>query len=575
MADVETYPFQLGDFHRAVTIPTDISAEKQHAAQLWFDRGMVWCFGFHHEEAIACFQRAVDVAPRFAMAHWGNAYCHAPNYNFHEDNGYYELSKQETGFPSQKLGFEAIQSAVRFMREGELSAVECALINAMAIRFTFPGNEFARHLNRVYATAMGDVYERFPGDMEVVCLYSEALMCLRPWRLWECSTAAEEQEVQEICTVLQAGLKAQPTHPGLCHLYVHLMEMSDSPEAALPAADHLRVYSPDVPHLCHMPSHIDVLVGNYYTGILANAQAVRADLKLKENNAHAGADSFYLGYVVHDYHMLVYAALFCGVFTQAEQIARDMVTVHLPDSAFHGSPLFAQWFDMFVPVRLHVLIRFGKWKEILSEPFPEDRETYRFTTTILHYARGITHASMGNWEAAEVEEERFAERAAPLLDGSIFRILHNCKATQVLPIVAKMLRGEIAYRKGEHATAFRELREAVVLDDNLPYDEPWGHMQPVRHALAALLLEQGLMEEAHSVYKEDLKRHPKNIWSLTGLVRCLTVQLATMADAGKREKWTAELQQYRVLEAAAKSMSEVPVAVSCFCAQDPSACCAK
>ena len=50
-------------------------------AQTWFDRGLVWCYGFNHEEAIRCFERAVESDPGLAMAHWGIAYAIGPNYN--------------------------------------------------------------------------------------------------------------------------------------------------------------------------------------------------------------------------------------------------------------------------------------------------------------------------------------------------------------------------------------------------------------------------------------------------------------------------------------------------------------
>ena len=52
-----------------------------------------------------------------------------------------------------------------------------------------------------------------------------------------------------------------------------------------------------------------------------------------------------------------------------------------------------------------------------------------------------------------------------------------------------MLKGEVAYRKGDHAEAFEHLKAAIQADDELIYDEPWGWMQPPRHALGALLLE--------------------------------------------------------------------------------------
>ena len=62
------------------------------------------------------------------------------------------------------------------------------------------------------------------------------------------------------------------------------------------------------------------------------------------------------------------------------------------------------------------------------------------------------------------------------------------------------------------------MREAVRLDATLEYEEPWSWMQPPRHALGALLLEQGQVAEAAEVYSADLAAHPGgNCWSLSGL----------------------------------------------------------
>jgi len=51
------------------------------SAQTWFGRGLVWSYAFRHEEAIRCFERAVEHDPGFALAHWGIAYAIGPNYN--------------------------------------------------------------------------------------------------------------------------------------------------------------------------------------------------------------------------------------------------------------------------------------------------------------------------------------------------------------------------------------------------------------------------------------------------------------------------------------------------------------
>jgi len=100
-------------------------------------------------------------------------------------------------------------------------------------------------------------------------------------------------------------------------------------------------------------------------------------------------------------------------------------------------------------------------------------------------------------------------------------ILHNNSIGSLLEVDQVMLRGEIAYREEKYDEAFDLLRLAVSLQDSLHYDEPWGKMQPVRHALGGLLLEQGFVNDAEIVFREDLKYHPKNPWSLYGLIRCL------------------------------------------------------
>jgi hypothetical protein len=69
------YPYDVGSYSRKVTTA---SAD----AQRWFDRGLNWCFGYHHEEAVRCFEKALESDPRCAMAHWGIGYAAGPNYNY-------------------------------------------------------------------------------------------------------------------------------------------------------------------------------------------------------------------------------------------------------------------------------------------------------------------------------------------------------------------------------------------------------------------------------------------------------------------------------------------------------------
>src|SRR5215475_16117326 len=71
---VTDYPYDLGAYTRQITT-------KSADAQRWFDRGLNWCFGYHHQEAGQCFAKALEYDPECAMAHWGIAYASGPNYN--------------------------------------------------------------------------------------------------------------------------------------------------------------------------------------------------------------------------------------------------------------------------------------------------------------------------------------------------------------------------------------------------------------------------------------------------------------------------------------------------------------
>eukprot|EP01052_Picozoa_sp_SAG31_P010323 SAG31_NODE_563_length_14061_cov_15.714224_5_plen_307_part_00 len=234
---------------------------------------------------------------------------------------------------------------------------------------------------------------------------------------------------------------------------------------------------------------------------------------------------FFVGYAAHDYHMLVFAAMYAGQYevakSTAEALTKELVThellTSLPESALNGM-------EPFVPIILHVFMRFGQWEEILSFHKPKDSSLYSTTTATVHYCRAIALGVQGRLDDADVEQQLFeAARAAPAVAG---RYLHNNAVSAILEVGAAVLRGELAYRRGDYELAYQELREAVSLDDSLVYDEPWGWMLPARHALGALLAEQGHHNEAISVYRQDLspgcgRPGPNNPWALRGLVDSL------------------------------------------------------
>jgi tetratricopeptide (TPR) repeat protein len=210
------------------------------------------------------------------------------------------------------------------------------------------------------------------------------------------------------------------------------------------------------------------------------------------------------------------------------------------------------------------MIRFGKWRELIAEPLPEDPALWANLTATLHYAKGVAHAALGEVSEAESERIQFlAAREAMPED----RRLHNVLCLEQLAVAEAMLDGEIEYRKGNYDVAYNRLRDAVALEDALPYDEPWGWMQPARHALGALLLEQGHIDEAEAAYREDLglggnltraQIHPDNVWSLRGLNDCLKARGVSGSVEGRMIAQKLALAEAR---------ADGSVGASCFCAQ--------
>ncbi len=513
--------YDLGGFHRTVTTDSE-------QAQTWFDRGLAMCYGFNHEEAVRCFERALDEDPSMAMALWGIAYAWGPNIN-------------NMAIPPHQIARAdlALQLAKRHARRG--TSLERELIDALSTRYAAPAPEDRGPLNEAYAEAMQEVYAKNSDDPLVVALYAESLMNLQPWRHWS-PTGEAAAKTAEIVRVLEAGLRQWPSDPALCHFYIHTMEASPSPAKALPAANRLRNAMPGIGHLVHMPSHIDVLVGDYQKVIESNRRAIIAD---DEFARREGMHNFYTLYRIHNYHFLVYGAMFDGQSALALKSARGLVK-QIPAEMLQAQTDFL---DAFVPTALHVLVRFGRWEEILVEPEPA--EHLPVTRSVWHYARALAYASTERIEEAKAEQREFRRVRAEVPDSSF---LFQNPSQNILGVAEAMIAGEIAYRDGDFKTAFEHLREAVQRDDALNYDEPWGWMQPARHALAALLLEQGHNQDAEQVYRADLKRHPHNPWSLHGLSESL-----------QRQGKEAEAAMFRNEFRKATERSDVKIDRSCFC----------
>lgn len=500
-------------------------------AQAFFDQGLAFLFAFNHDEAIRSFRQAAKLDPRCAMAQWGIAYANGPHIN-----------NADVPPEREAEAYAAAAEAVRLAASLPEDDANRALVEAVATRYASPQPDDRAPLDEAYAEAMADVYERFSDDGDVGALYAEALMDLHPWDLWT-HEGEPRSWTPEIVALLEDVIEDLPDHPLALHLYIHAVEASNEPGRADEAADRLRDLMPGMGHMVHMPSHIDVRRGRWQEAIVANTKAVEADKAYREL-APVPPD-FYRLYMSHNHHMKAYAAMMIGRSEVAMSSIRELVD-GIPEDWLKAN---ADWADGFVAMPYEVMMRFGRWQEILAEPEPP---AYIPLTRSMHFAaRAVALAALNRPQEARAEQKAFLEARTHVAEDVIFG---NNRAADILDVADRLVEGEILYREGAKAAGIDALYQAVEREDELVYDEPPNWIQPVRHALGATLLMEGRYADAEAVYREDLSRLPENGWSLFGLGRALRLQ-------GEEE----EAAQIETRFAAAWEGADTKLHSSCFC----------
>ena len=476
----------LGEHYYDITTSTP-------QAQRYFDQGLRLYYAFNHQEAIRAFEEAARLDPKCAMCPWGTALALGPNINAPMD--------AEAG----RAAYAAIRKAMELSPHA--SPKEQALIRALATRYAEVPPEDRTSLDRAYAEAMRDVVRRYPKDLEARVLYAEALMDLSPWNYWT-PEGKPGENTRELLAQLEHVMAENPKHPGANHFYIHAVE-AVQPGRAVAAAERLAGLMPGAGHIVHMPGHIYVRVGRYADAIKANEHAIHADeTYIRDNNPAVGI--YVAGYYPHNYDFLAFAASMIGRHEQAISAAEKMATLASPEMLRAPGMTFAQH---HLTRHLQMKVRFARWDEILRAEAPA--ADLRHARAMWHYARGRAHAAKGDLAAAEAD-------LAGVRAGRDDKALANERlefntSGKVLGIAAEVLAGHIAQAKGDAKAAIAHLRSAAKLEDGLVYGEPPEWSVPVRQELGAMLLKAGRAAQAERAFKEDLRRFPKNTWSVAGL----------------------------------------------------------
>lgn len=481
----------LGNLHHPVST-------KNADAQKFFDQGLRFIYAFNHDEAARSFQHAGELDPRLAMAFWGVAEAVGPNYNDPASDDRFKQAHQ------------AIQKAVDL--SSGASPSEQAYIQAMAKRF--PGDPAAdrRKAAEDYDNAMREVSQQYPDDLDAATLFAEAGMNLHPWGLWH-ADGTPEVGTEEIVATLESVIRRDPNHLGAIHYYIHAVEASSNPERALAGANRLAALAPAAGHIVHMPAHVYIRTGDYAAAVKTNEEAAAVDRAyIKATNAQG---IYPMMYYSHNLHFIAMCGAMDGSYEEARQNARllaDHVGPHVKEMPVEG----------FMTIPMAVEVRFHKWNEILKMPQPD--AGMKTATAFWHFGRGMALASTGKIAEAEAEYKSVSEAEQNTPPDVIFNMPINNKAKDVMKIAENALAAQIALAKKDRGAAIDHLQAAVAIQDTLKYDEPPDWFYPVRESLGAVLLMDGNAAEAEKVFREDLRRNPRNPRSLFGLQQALKAQ---------------------------------------------------
>jgi tetratricopeptide (TPR) repeat protein len=490
------------------TLTHPITTTKNPGSQAFFAQGMNLVYAFNHPEAVRAFRESARLDPDNAMAWWGQALALGPNLNL-------PMQPEATG-PAWDSAQRALSLKVR------ASPVEQSLIEALATRYSKDPKADRATLDRAYADAMARVAAAHPEHLGAATLYADALMNTSPWNYW-LPDGQPRPDTPTILRTLESVLAANPDHPGALHLYIHAVEARD-PGRAEGAADRLRPLMPGAGHLVHMPAHIYMQVGRYTDAYDVNVAATRADEDYLDQCKAQGI--YPLLYYPHNVHFQVWAAMFQGRSAVALADARKLADHSHPEPDVFGLP------EVFELQPFFVLVRFGRWDEVLKEPQPP--APARLMNALWHYGRGLALQHSG--KSALAGKELAALRAIALEPGLKDKYTAFTPTLKLITIAEQILAGEIAAGGKRYDEAIARLQRAVLLQDSLMYNEPPDWYFPVRHYLGAVLLEAGLPQEAETVYWQDLAYYRENGYSLLGVQKALEAQGRAGEAAGFAER---------------------------------------
>jgi len=407
------------------------------------DRGLLDYYAYNRNASLTAYRAAARLDPTSAIAYWGQALALGPNINE----------------PLAAGDFAEAQSPIARAVAAESTATprDRDLIDALALRYAGTWNDHARD-EAAYRKQMGVLTTKYPADDDVAMLYAEAL-----------ADSGDATNWARVASLAATVLARDPQHPMANHLCVHAYDEAGDRSPAIPCAKRLdaMTFAPEQEHLAHMPAHTWIETGAYAAAIASSERGYGLAERLR---ADAYADpSVYEG---HDVAIGYAAAMFLG--NEAAAMAWADRAKALDDTHDRTSM---------------VLVRFGRWTDILAESDAGD--------ATLPAAKVLAHIHIGDVDLA---------RAG-------FDELTGAQKTSPLGIMAQARLDEHDGKVNGAARALRVLATQQ-FDD---YDAEYLPPIPAIEALGGLYLRSGTLDDAIAAFREALEHYPNDPRALYGL----------------------------------------------------------
>ena len=489
-------------------------ATRNPEAQKFFDQGLALLYGFNRPEALRSFRRAAELDPQAAMPHWGIAMALGPYLNMDMD--------PDVHTP------EACEAVAAGLRSSSSDDAGRAWLEAARARCP----DFSEPLK--YVAAMRSMAVQYADDPDAQTWYAESLLLPVRWR-WYDAQGKAAPGVEEAERVLEAVLRRYPNHPGANHLYIHAVESSPTPERAVPSAQRLMGLVPSAGHMVHMPGHIWLVLGDYNTTVDVNQRAAQVD---REYFARTGEIGSYYMYYLHNLQFILYARAMQGRIADAKGAMADM-----EEAARPLTQAMPEMLDLVNATVTMARLRLCLWDDLLAQPQPPSQRPLAQAMWRL----GRTHALAVRHDPAAAAERDAFENWRGRLDAHA--AWGNNSLGDVMKLAGAALQARMEPDSGKAAPLWKH---AVEIQDGLAYDEPPAWYYPLRESWGAALLGARDAAGAESVFRDGLRRSPRNGRMLFGLRESLKAQgnsdAAAWVDREFQAAWKGADLQLKLAE---------------------------